>query len=193
MKARCPNACNSGENISGERRGEKEVPNCTRGLQERLPPTSAYLPAHLTWVQAPQPFAVTVCRCQAPLIKVVDICTQIAKMGNTMGLFPLSSPSPWDLCTVCHLAQHGLPWITGRPKPALSGATAKSQKYKWLCPLQAWNLFTLNLCRTWLGGVKSEWDKVQFIMVLFCMQGLSSGTLCYQKLVTNRYETPLKC
>lgn len=50
----------------------------------------------------------------SPLMKAVDNCTQNPKTANTMGLFPLFSPSPQDLCTLCHLAQHGLPWITGR-------------------------------------------------------------------------------
>lgn len=107
--------CSSGENIFGERRRSQTAPeDCMRGIPVHLlcmvlPSSSS---SHLS---AGTP--ALCCDClsvPSPLMKAVDNCTQNPKTANTMGLFPLFSPSPQDLCTLCHLAQHGLPWITGR-------------------------------------------------------------------------------
>lgn len=132
------------------------------------------------------------CLCQAPLMKAVDIRTQIAKTGNTMGLFPLSSPSPWDLCTVCHSpAWTALKHRDTAPKPSVSGATAKLHKEKWLCPLQAWNLFTLNLCRAWLAGVKSsEIKSIHYSVLLYAGTELRHSVLLKadNKQIWNTFE-----
>lgn len=126
-----PLLCNSGENNFGERRRSQTASEDYRrgSLLHRLGDGAAHLPAHLILVPACLPFAGTACQCQDPWMKAVGICTQIAKTGNTMGLFPVFTfPMGSEHCLPLSPAWTALDHRDTAPKPAVSGATAKLQK-----------------------------------------------------------------